>query len=67
MAEITRELAADTHGQFLFVITSGASTCCFAEDFQIIFIYAQRVNAMRQYDSSVIVQVFQNGQMIGWL
>ena len=51
MAEITRILAANTRGQFFFVISTTASTRCLVQNFQLIC-YSQRVNATSQYNDS---------------
>ena len=51
MAEITRILAANIHGQFFFVITTRASTRCLVQNFKLIC-YSQRVNATSQYNDS---------------
>ena len=55
MAEITRILAANIHGQFFFVITTTASTRCLVQNFQVIC-YSQQINA-----TTVAVQDVQNG------
>ena len=51
MAEITRILAANIHGQLFFVITTAASTRCLVQNFQLSC-YLQRVNATSQYNDS---------------
>ena len=51
MAEITRILAANIHGQLFFVITTTASTRCLAQNFQLICC-SQRVNATSQDNDS---------------
>ena len=51
MAEATRILAANIRRQFLFVITTIASTRCLVENFQLIC-YSQRGNATSQYNDS---------------
>ena len=51
MAEITRILAVNIHGQLFFVITTTASTRCLAQNFQLICC-SQRVNATSQDNDS---------------
>ena len=51
MTEITRMFAANIRGQFFFVITTSASTCCLVQNFQLIC-YSQRVNATPQYNDT---------------
>ena len=57
MAEITRILAANIRRQFLFVMTTAASTRCLVQNCQLIC-YSQRVNATRH--NTTIVQHVQN-------
>ena len=51
MAKITRILSVDICRQFIFVITTAASTRYLVENFQLICC-AQRVNATSQYNDS---------------
>ena len=50
MAEITRTLAANIRRQFLFVVTTTASTRYLVQNFQLTC-YSQRVNAMSLYNN----------------